>query len=497
MEQTSFLAPAVQCVAALQANLGTQAQLFNDPLNTSLASAISMLAYTAQFIERTVQQSSKLHDIGILIACQVKGENPNSSSKETFMLWNSISDQTERGRPSPQMSTIPQSSRQFEQHSNVDPKLDIRPDSTRQLETDQNGQPSQIISMNALQRKGQHQPSSGECSYVVPVGIAAKCLGFLLDGSGFSSHKNIFQKRSYTELGTKPLVDVLKKVFKAESETRTNRNHSQSSTKLSTKEGMIYCDLLPDHLRKAQEHECITVSVPEISIEEKGNITIPQYMKVRMNIRKPDRNKKHQNFAVLCALLDHTGPTGICAKTLRDYARQGFTAEGCKRRKRYSTSSKSSCNGSASSCQGSRQLCSFYISSDKNAIGKGTVDPYATEIDGKRITKEYVLVRFTESRRLEDISFPSDLSMEQRKSLYNSWMNETLAIWPTSGIERIELLGDYGRPIATGIFVQHLIQNDAHESVLKRIRRSSNNRNMDVMNAIIVCNVVLTLENNH
>lgn len=97
--------------------------------------------------------------------------------------------------------------------------------------------------------------------------------------------------------------------------------------------------------------------------------------------------------------------TGVCGKILKKYALEGFTVEGCRRRKRYSTSLKSTCNGNQTSCQESRQLCSFFISSDKNAVGKGTIDPFATEIDGKPVAEGCLLVRFTQTRDLEDNIF--------------------------------------------------------------------------------------------
>ena len=113
-------------------------------------------------------------------------------------------------------------------------------------------------------------PSSSDCSYSIPVNVTAKCLAFRLDGSGYSEYRHIFQKRSYAELGTKPLVDVLKKVFKAESKNRATTNASLSSANAPTKDAMIYCDLLPDYLRKANERKSISVLLPEIVLEEKG-----------------------------------------------------------------------------------------------------------------------------------------------------------------------------------------------------------------------------------
>lgn len=59
------------------------------------------------------------------------------------------------------------------------------------------------------------------------------------------------------------------------------------------------------------------------------------------------------------------------------------------------------------------------------------------------------------------------------------------------------MLGDYGKTIGTGILVQSLIQNNAHDVILKRIRRSANKKNtMDIANAVIVCDVILTIRNN-
>ena len=177
---------------------------------------------------------------------------------------------------------------------------------------------------------------------------------------------------------------------------------------------MIYSDLLPDNLRSATEGEAIMFSVPEVFPEETGKVTVPKYMKVSMKIRKPDRNKKDQNSALLCTLLDHTGAEGVCGKTLREYARKDFTIEWCKRRKRYSISTKSTCSGSHMSCRDNRALCSFFISDDTDAAGKETVDPYATENDGEKIADEKILVRFAKVKEISKITFPMGLNEEKK-----------------------------------------------------------------------------------
>ena len=530
MEQTSFLTPAVKCVESLQTNASARSQLFEDPRNVALASAISMIAYTAQFVEHAVQTNNNLHDIGIFVVCRaLKHKGPESTKNPTFILWNSLSELRQTGRS----SSEPRSSHLDGQNQNLrfmDLRAPPQIPPPRLSDPTQNSQLSQIPTENELRRPqtgqtlpgqsritpvsrqsdleklepgnpqaaqpqpGQQQTSPEESSYSVPIPVAAKCLELLLDGSGFSTHRHIFQNRSYTELGTKPLVDALKEVFKAEREERNSRrNPSIPSTKTASKEDMIYSDLLPDNFRSAIEGETIIVSVPEVFLEETGKVTVPNYMKVSMNIRKPDRNKKDQNFAVLCTLLDHTGPEGICGKTLREYARKGFTIEGCKRRKRYSISTKSTCSGSHLSCRDNRALCSFFISDDTDAVGKGTVDPYATDINGEKITDENILVRFAKVKEISKITFPTGLTEEEKGLRHRSWVDGVSAIWAKSHIQRIKLLGEYGKPIGTAIFVQRILANDAHESIVRRFRKVSGRKStLDASNAIVVCDVVLT-----
>lgn len=69
---------------------------------------------------------------------------------------------------------------------------------------------------------------------------------------------------------------MLKKVFNAESEERATTSATLSPVKASSKDRIIYCDLLPDYLRKSDERKSVSVSLPEVVLEEKGNITVSQ-----------------------------------------------------------------------------------------------------------------------------------------------------------------------------------------------------------------------------
>ena len=229
MEQTSFPIPAVKCVESLQTSASARSQLFDHPRNVSLASAISMIAYTAQFVEHAVQTNNSLHDIGIFVACRaLKHKGPEPTKDPTFILRNSLSELRKTGRT----SSEPRSSHLDGQNQNLHFK-DLREPPQipppRLSDPTQNSRLSQISNENELPRPQtgqslpaqsritpvsqqpdpgklelenpqaaqiqpeQQQASPKESSYSIPIPVATQCLKLLLDGSGFSSHRHIFQ----------------------------------------------------------------------------------------------------------------------------------------------------------------------------------------------------------------------------------------------------------------------------------------------------------------
>ena len=193
--------------------------------------------------------------------------------------------------------------------------------------------------------------------------------------------------------------------------------------------------------------------------------------KVSLNIRKPDRNKKSQNFAILCILSQHIGGNGACASVLRQYAEEGLSSKGYCRRMKFSAGPNSNCGGFEDCKYLSRKLCTFFDEKRKK-VGMGTVDPLERELNGRKLREGELVVRFgfvdKEKSKNESISgrqisqspvIPADL--------LGMIHNDRRAIWKRSLMSRITLRADYGAKVATPILFEDAIPKVIQESLTK------------------------------
>eukprot|EP00177_Eucheuma_denticulatum_P006499 GFKZ01011832.1.p1 GENE.GFKZ01011832.1~~GFKZ01011832.1.p1 ORF type:complete len:406 (-),score=58.31 GFKZ01011832.1:455-1600(-) len=300
--------------------------------------------------------------------------------------------------------------------------------------------------------------------------IAAKCLSLLLDGMGHSSHRTSWEDQSYTKLCRGLLSDPVRQVFNAEKQKR------YGTTKRGSR--MKYDDLPPTNLRGKD------VTLPIVRLAKKGpnqHYEVIETKRVRLRISKPLKNRKEVSFALLCVLLQATGPGGVCEAVLRRYASEGLSTLGCLRKKESSAAASADCGGpnACTAHENVKAMVRFFHTEGNQAIyvGAGSVDPLCVYLRGEVVPMNSYVVRF------------KSVENEARLQHVLGECGKMPVLWRRSDIERVVLLGHHGEEIGTAILVDDEVVSPLQAAVERRPVRTA--VAMDVTSAVVICDLQL------
>lgn len=340
----------------------------------------------------------------------------------------------------------------------------------------------------------------------IPPEISAVCLSLLLEGAGHRSHPLTGKETGYADLHGSELKDAVKLLHKEEKVRieHSRRQLPSEESSVSREDGkgcdcnnkeLLYSSLIPDHLRgRRVSVALVRFGSPDSSsttIQKERGYNVHEWKEVDLKgIRKPDRNGKDQNFALLCLNLYYFGLNGSAGKALLSLSSNGNNfSKSCKVWGKYSkrTGSKeptvSLCSGPAHCSVAPTSICTFLFRENENdlEVGAGTVHPRVTYFRGGRVPSSCFLVRFAKVHSFQGT----------RKCVEGC--ESTPVLWDRKSISRVRVLGPYNVPIATAILVHSnpWIGPQGETVYRGRKRRLMDDDSRDVAKAILVCDVKL------
>lgn len=454
---------AVRCVRLLQEGHVAPGALFTSSENAALASGLTMMITTARYIENTVRASGNLGNVSLMICAKIDRPDMSGTGLEpvedsVVLHWGQKGNVRNMQGPilagNERMAAVRQS-----RQSNFDLRSD---DSDNAMdETEARGATASVP-------MPPHNVNLGEELTVHPA-IAAKCLSLLLDGMGHSSHRTSWEEQSYAKLCRGLLSDPVRQVFNAEKQKRFGNEKRGARMK--------YDDLPPFHLRGKD------VTLPIVRLAKKGinqNYEVIETKRVRLRISKPLKNRKEVSFALLCVLLQSTGPQSVCDTVLKQYASEGLTSIGCLRKKESSAAATADCGGptACSAHDNVKPIVRFFCMDTGPAtyVGVGAVDPLCVYLRGEVVPPNSYVVRF---KSVESVPRLHGILTECHKMP---------VLWRRSDIERVMLLGHHGEEIGSAILVDDEVVSPLQAAAERRPPRTIA---MDVTNAIVICDLQL------
>ena len=484
----------------------------------TIAAALTSIIHSANFIEQVAKDSDTFGKVSVLVC--VRGWRPHclglGVSVRNFTLW---------GPPSIDTQEIPRSTRLLRNETQVQSNgmNDCRESSAemqdRRLTSVLNAIPSCPAQTSI------HGPSNIHLdqTYSVPIQVSRQCLSLLLDGSGITAHSMATRDSGYVDVSSRELELLVHELHKKETE-RLRRAHTlrdpqavamdldadgtnedSNEEVIKDGKGLKYSSLVPDHLQDK------TVALPILQVNRVRPTTADYVTKqVTMSLRKPDRNTKDRNFALLTIHLHHFRYNGSAGRILSKFSSAGLMHDtACKVWGRFSkskdgktrthqesavaTTSGTFCGGPESCALSPSSVCTFYYHREgvKVEAGKGMVYPRCALYKGGLIAPHCVLARFAEVNPLA-LREPSSSEASSMSSI-EDMMNSTV-LWKIKDVSRVSLIGKYRDSIGTAVLV--------NKNPLKEIeipgngrRRSKSARSsrpsMDLSRAVVVCDIQL------
>lgn len=339
---------------------------------------------------------------------------------------------------------------------------------------------------------GQNPGSKAVNCFEIREEISAMCTSFLLDGAGHTAHCNTMKEYGFSDLHVNELITCVKNMMDIFDEVESSRRCGIENTGPDTetqvgpgyggtaagKQQLLYTSLIPDELREK------TVSVPlarfrrscyqQKQVLKVSNFEVYANADAFMNIRKPDRNSKIQNFSILCINLQIFGKEGIAGKALLNFARKGLLyAESCRLWKQHTKAARvrgdyvlagelvgmgtssirretqrtyvSACGGPLHCEWKARSTCSFIsrANGETEVLGEGTVHPRITYLMGGRVPPDCFVVRFAQ--------MAPNVGTAHSDALKNC--DSQVVLWKRDCVKRVCVKGPYSASIGTAVLV--------------------------------------------
>lgn len=389
------------------------------PLQNMFTSAFTTLAQVCQYIETTSDAHPDILPIRLGLYARIRMDLEGSSDDKIFTVWGpEMPDNNqpclEQQKPlvdtddtklSPTIAPSP--------HNAISKTLPGTPDSKLK---EQSIAPSGETNLASLASLASSRPpqllSETDGEFSIPITAVARCMSFFLDGNGRTRHPNSRKGQDMESINGRMLNRAIRGVF----DIRKERMRSQKQ-RVS---GLKYMSLIPDSLRKKN------VTYPKISLRRGVDgkpWTVMGMERIRMELLKADRNRKEVTFGVLATLL-HCDP-GSVLPVVNGISTDGLNPSGCKL--------WSYCSDHSNCDDIPKQCCEFTLGqrNDSVVVGKGTVDPFTTFLEGEEISSDSLVVRFSEILQEDRVihDYPNERVLQRP------------VVWLKKNIRRIRLLG--------------------------------------------------------
>ncbi len=355
---------SVQCAESLF----LQKEKCNSASEKVISSALAMMVDCARFLEEHARNDPSLGIISIAILAKTSVAHP--SDAKLFTLWgpklppgiNQLSDgdsvdkdfdelgeglaDSIEGRPSRNRGQGQQS--YPEEGGTVDP-CQHSPHESRNASLPG----GKSTTGNGPENSVEDYVEPIDIALMIPDSVTAKCLSFLMDAGGITSHTSTCNYGSLSNIPASFLIKVVRSVMDAFKE----KNELKSKF-------VKYSSLLPRELRGRH----VQFNAMKLIRNKQGYSVLNSNQSVQLSVKKPDRNKKELQFAMLAALL-HVDFDGVCCEELKKLSVEGLSDCGCVNKP------GSPCNG-PEQCR-ERQVesvCDFYNEND-TVVGSGQVYP--------------------------------------------------------------------------------------------------------------------------
>lgn len=356
-------------------------------------------------------------------------------------------------------------------------------------------------------------------AYKIPDIIAARCISLIRDGVGVTTHLWPAPEYSFNELSSREVMTCVSRLMETETEKQSversrratfPRDPDLPTEKLTpSKEDYRYRKLIPSFLQCGA-----FVELPIIRLSRKGRkngYRVSDRKKVRLIIKKPSRNGKETNFALLCVLMAVNGERSTVYDMLYKMSDVGLSAKGCfildrftgkkdyegRNCGKYDMSSKHNvpslsnrtrtrCGGPVSCVVEPYETTKFLVRGTEGCewVGVGAVMPHVGWLRGAVILEKSYVVRF--SRVFQG-------STETRFPV-KSWMSG-LVVWNREDIERVDLIAESG-VVGTAILSDASVVHSKDTSYgLKNGRPGSmfsEEQKAHLREAVVVCDIQLS-----
>lgn len=348
-DNETFAATALNCVRLLRSCVPEDAELSH--LSAMVTASLTSMIQTARFLENAVLNDAEMGKLELLLCARAHRPRSGTQAPQTVVLWS--------GKELDPKAIVPPYPQLADQSNDASPGLPVAhgPAPARKESQDEDSELQEQLLANRVP----NQPSVtvGQTlseQYEVPEAIAARCLSFLFDGTGLTTHRGPTQEILFKDVCSRLIQQPIRSVMEKEQE-KMGMGRSAQKKKLK------YLGLVPKELRNRE------IVVPfgclRRSQSQSSQMEVRRRLKVKLDIKKPDRNTKEQTFAVLCILLHAEGDVdGICGTVLKAFARKGLGRDGCVIRKQHNRDSSGlqvgRCGGPETCRMGPTGLSEFY-----------------------------------------------------------------------------------------------------------------------------------------
>lgn len=509
---------------------------------TAFVSAVSCLVHTASYVESLVRNSQHLGKINLIISAKCHPVHDSSSATDDvklFRIWSPslhLSNYNDIDRGHINVGTEQAfgiKRRKYLGHANIlnsSPLQDQNNDRDKDLPLvgPQTDNPRNIAlstikpstlhkTMKAVLRDqtDDYQGKSvgnelvleanGKIGKINP-SIAVRCMSLLFDATGETMHANTLREWCTSDLSYEVIQAVVRDMFKLYRESICDE---LTSKKISLS-GLSYKSLIPMNVRS----ELILLPITRYRMSSEDGYETIKWSEIRLNdFKKPDRNSKFLNFALICLNLQELGSDGQAHEVLRKYSLKGLDfTNSCevfglytrrRKKKQGSLSCVSQDNSTVSdeqkrrkrSCvisgeqacrQRSKRLCSFKMSiaGTPRIVGHGSVMSQLTFLKGGRVPTSHMVAVFSDIVVVsQDLCTPEQLTtLSQRSS--------SIILWDKRAISRVRLIGPLGDCIGSAILVDdHPNFEDVRFGSFYK-KSKTDYAQLDIKRAVIICDIV-------